>query len=82
VDDDRHTKWYTPTPVFRIIRARLSASGGADSPFLQRISGPTRGSLSKRENAGLASIEKRFAGKTPNTVVSLADNGCDRRDFG
>lgn len=61
------------------ILTALSACEGADFLFLQRLTGLTKGNLSshlsKLEQAGLVAIEKRFAGKTPNTFVSLTNEG-------
>lgn len=61
------------------IMTALSASSGAEFLFLQRLTGLTKGNLSshlsKLEDAGLVKIQKRFVGKTPNTLVSLTKAG-------
>ena len=61
------------------IMSALSACVQADFLFLQRLTGLTNGNLSghlsKLEEAGLVQIEKRFVGKTPNTVASLTTQG-------
>lgn len=61
------------------ILSALSAAGGADFVFLQRITGLTKGNLSaqlsKLEEAGLVGIRKEFVGKRPNTFASLTPEG-------
>ncbi len=53
----------------------LSSVKDADFLFLQRATGLTKGNLSshltKLEDAGLVTIEKRFIRKKPNTNVAL-----------
>ena len=53
----------------------LSSVRDADFVFLQRATGLTKGNLSshltKLEDAGLVTIEKRFVRKKPNTSVAL-----------
>ena len=50
--------------------------------FLQRTTGLTKGNLSshltKLEEAGLVTIEKRFVLKKPNTNVGLTPEGKER----
>jgi DNA-binding transcriptional ArsR family regulator len=66
-------------PARLAIMTALSACQSADFLFLQRLTGLTKGNLSshlsKLEEAALVQIEKRFIGKTPNTQVSLTDQG-------
>ena len=60
----------------------LSSVTDADFLFLQRATGLTKGNLSshltKLEDAGLVSIEKRFIRKKPNTNVALTPAGRER----
>ena len=62
----------------------LSSVNDADFLFLQRTTGLTKGNLSshltKLEDAGLVTIEKRFVRKKPNTRVALTGNGKQRVD--
>lgn len=57
----------------------LSSVKSADFVFLQRTTGLTKGNLSshlsKLEDAGLVTIEKRFVLKKPNTNVELTQEG-------
>jgi len=57
----------------------LSVAGGADFVFLQKHTGLTRGNLSshlaKLEAAGYVSIDKRFVGRVPRTLVKLTGEG-------
>jgi DNA-binding MarR family transcriptional regulator len=57
----------------------LSSVKDADFVFLQRTTGLTKGNLSshltKLEDAGLVTIEKRFVRKKPNTNVALTALG-------
>jgi DNA-binding transcriptional ArsR family regulator len=57
----------------------LSSVTDADFVFLQRATGLTKGNLSshltKLEEAGLVTIEKRFIRKKPNTNVALTKLG-------
>ena len=57
----------------------LSSVTDADFLFLQRATGLTKGNLSshltKLEDAGLVTIEKRFIRKKPNTNVALTPLG-------
>lgn len=66
-------------PARLAIMTALSACSSADFTFLLQLTGLSKGNLSshlaKLENAGLVKIEKRFVGKTPNTLVSLTDVG-------
>jgi DNA-binding transcriptional ArsR family regulator len=60
----------------------LSSVSDADFLFLQRTTGLTKGNLSshltKLEDAGLVTIEKRFVRKKPNTTVALTQTGRQR----
>ena len=60
----------------------LSSVRDADFVFLQRATGLTKGNLSshltKLEDAGLVTIEKRFIRKKPNTNVALTAVGRQR----
>ena len=60
----------------------LSSVTDADFLFLQRTTGLTKGNLSshltKLEDAGLVTIEKRFVRKKPNTSVALTATGTQR----
>jgi len=62
----------------------LSSVTDADFLFLQRTTGLTKGNLSshltKLEDAGLVTIEKRFVRKKPNTRVALTGDGKQRVD--
>jgi DNA-binding transcriptional ArsR family regulator len=57
----------------------LSSVTDADFVFLLRATGLTKGNLSshltKLEEAGLVTIEKRFVRKKPNTNVALTPEG-------
>jgi DNA-binding MarR family transcriptional regulator len=57
----------------------LSSVTDADFVFLQRTTGLTKGNLSshltKLEDAGLVTLEKRFVRKKPNTNVALTAEG-------
>jgi DNA-binding MarR family transcriptional regulator len=57
----------------------LSSVTDADFVFLLRATGLTKGNLSshlsKLEDAGLVTIEKRFVRKKPNTNVALTTEG-------
>ena len=60
----------------------LSSVKDADFVFLLRATGLTKGNLSshltKLEEAGLVTIEKRFVRKKPNTNVALTRQGSER----
>ena len=60
----------------------LSSVSDADFVFLQRTTGLTKGNLSSHlsrlEEAGLVSVEKRFVRKKPNTNVRLTPDGAER----
>jgi DNA-binding transcriptional ArsR family regulator len=62
----------------------LSSVADADFVFLQRATGLTKGNLSshlsKLEDAGLISVEKRFVRRKPNTKLALTDEGRRRID--
>jgi DNA-binding transcriptional ArsR family regulator len=66
-------------PARLAIMTALSACSSADFTFLLQLTGLTKGNLSshlsKLEEAGLVQIEKRFVGKTPNTLVRLTQLG-------
>lgn len=66
-------------PARLALLTALSACKRADFTFLQRLTGLTQGNLpshlAKLEAAGLVSIEKRFVGKRPNTLVALTKEG-------
>lgn len=66
-------------PARLAILTALSACQSADFLFLQRLTGLTKGNLSshlaKLEEAGLVQIDKRFVGKTPQTLVKLTAQG-------
>ncbi len=66
-------------PARLAIMTALSSCQSADFTFLQRLTGLTKGNLSshlsKLEEAGLITIEKRFVGKTPNTRISITSIG-------
>jgi DNA-binding MarR family transcriptional regulator len=57
----------------------LSSVSDADFLFLQRTTGLTKGNLSshltKLEEGGLVTIEKRFVRKKPNTRLELTAEG-------
>jgi len=57
----------------------LSSVQAADFVFLQRTTGLTKGNLSshltKLEEGGLVTIEKRFVRKKPNTTLKLTADG-------
>jgi DNA-binding transcriptional ArsR family regulator len=60
----------------------LSSVSDADFTFLLRATGLTKGNLSshltKLEDAGLVTIEKRFVRKKPNTKAALTPAGRQR----
>lgn len=66
-------------PARLAILTALSACSRADFLYLLRLTGLTKGNLSSHlarlEAAGLVSIEKTFAGKTPLTSVQLTESG-------
>ncbi len=66
-------------PARLAIMTVLSPVKAADFVFLQRTTGLTNGNLSshltKLEEAGLITIEKRFVKKKPNTNVALTAVG-------
>jgi DNA-binding transcriptional ArsR family regulator len=69
-------------PARLAIMTVLSSVKAADFVFLQRTTGLTKGNLSshltKLEEAGLVTIEKRFVLKKPNTNVELTPEGKQR----
>jgi len=66
-------------PARLTIMTALSACTSADFTFLLQLTGLTRGNLSshlsKLEEGELIQVEKRFVGKTPNTLISLTEKG-------
>jgi DNA-binding MarR family transcriptional regulator len=66
-------------PARLAILTVLSACREADFTFLLRVTGLTNGNLSthltKLETAELVTIVKQFAGKRPQTLVSLTATG-------
>lgn len=68
-------------PARLAILTALSACASADYVFLQRLTGLVSGSLTQHlarlEEAGLVTITKGFAGKYPQTTVTLNDAGRD-----
>jgi DNA-binding transcriptional ArsR family regulator len=66
-------------PARLAIMTALAACSSADFTFLLQLTGLSKGNLSshlsKLEEGGLVQIEKRFVGKTPNTLVSLTQLG-------
>lgn len=69
-------------PGLLAILTVLSSVKSADFVFLQRATRLTKGNLSshltKLEEAGLVTIEKRFVHKKPNTNVALTALGEER----
>lgn len=66
-------------PARLAIVAVLAACQSADFVYLRHATGMTQGNLSahlsKLEEAGYVTIEKRFQGKVPNTLCALTDEG-------
>ena len=66
-------------PARFMILALLYVVERADFVFLMRQTGLTWGNLSshmsKLEEAGYIDVEKKFAGKRPQTMLSLTDKG-------
>jgi DNA-binding transcriptional ArsR family regulator len=66
-------------PARLMILAYLSAVESADFIFLLNQTGLTQGNLSfhlsKLEEADYVSIEKKFIGKRPHTMLSITDKG-------
>lgn len=66
-------------PARLAIIAVLSASASADFTYLLNATGLTKGNLAshlaKLEEAGYITVDKRFLGKTPNTVYRLTSAG-------
>ncbi|MFC4003330.1 transcriptional regulator [Prauserella oleivorans] len=66
-------------PARLAITTALSACDSADFLFLQRLTGLSKGNLSahlaKLEAGGLIAISKQFAGKRPQTWISLTETG-------
>ena len=78
-DDDLVLDRLVHEPGRLAILTVLSSVNDADFLFLQRTTGLTKGNLSshltKLEQAGLVTIEKRFVRKKPNTTVALTATG-------
>ena len=70
-------------PARLLIMSYLAVVESADFLFLQRQTGLTVGNLSSHmsrlEEAGYLTVEKKFVGRKPNTILSLTDEG--RRAF-
>ncbi|GAB2936176.1 transcriptional regulator [Micromonospora sonneratiae] len=66
-------------PARLAITTALASCEEADFLFLQRLTGLSKGNLSahlaKLETAGMIEIDKRFAGKRPQTWISLTKAG-------
>src|SRR5829696_1377309 len=66
-------------PARLAILTALSSCRGADFLYLQRLTGLSKGNLSshlaKLEDAGLITIEKGYAAKTPTTTLNLTREG-------
>ncbi len=66
-------------PARLIILTALAACARADFVFLQRATGLTNGNLSahltRLNEARLVTIEKRFIGRKPNTLVAITAKG-------
>jgi len=66
-------------PARLSILTALSSCGQADFSFLRRLTGLTKGNLSSHlsrlEEAGLVTVEKRFEDKTPVTTAALSEEG-------
>jgi DNA-binding transcriptional ArsR family regulator len=66
-------------PARLAIVSVLAACDAADFVYLRNATSMTQGNLSahltKLEEAGYVSIEKRFQGKKPNTLCQLTDTG-------
>lgn len=78
-DDDLVLDRLIHEPGRLAILTILSSVTDADFVFLQRTTGLTKGNLSshltKLEDAGLVTIEKRFVRRKPNTNVALTAAG-------
>lgn len=68
-------------PARLAIMASLHVMAMTDFIQLMNETGLSRGNLSshlsKLEEAGYITVEKTFAGKTPRTLLSLTDAGCE-----
>lgn len=66
-------------PARLAILTALSQAESVDFLFLQRLTGLTSGNLSshlsKLEEGGLISVQKKFVGKTPKTTIRLLRKG-------
>ena len=66
-------------PARLAIIAVLAACSSADFVYLRQATGMTQGNLSahltKLEEAGYVSIEKRFQDRKPNTLCRLTESG-------
>jgi DNA-binding MarR family transcriptional regulator len=68
-------------PARLVIMAILYAAASADFLYLLHETQLTKGNLSshlaKLEEAGYVNVEKTYEGKTPRTILSLTDEGCE-----
>lgn len=66
-------------PARLAVLTALAACQGADFLFLQRLTGLTKGNLSRHlarlEADGLVRIDKEFVNKVPRTMLSLTGEG-------
>lgn len=66
-------------PARLVILTALSACESADFVFLQRMTGLTNGNLSahlsRLQEAGLVSVQKRFVDRKPNTLIAITATG-------
>jgi DNA-binding MarR family transcriptional regulator len=66
-------------PARLVILTTLASCDSADFTFLRRITGLTNGNLSahltKLEEGGLVTIEKRFIDRKPNTNIGITAKG-------
>ena len=80
--DDLNLDRLIHEPARLTILTILSSVESADFTFLERATGLTKGNLSshlsKLEEGGLVTIEKRFVRKRPQTSVALTDDGAQR----
>jgi DNA-binding transcriptional ArsR family regulator len=66
-------------PARLALLTALTSCESADFPYLQRLTGLSKGNLSshlsKLEEAGLVSVEKQFKGKTPHPLLRITPPG-------
>ena len=66
-------------PARLVILTALASCASADFVFLQRVTRLTNGNLSahlsRLNEAGLVTIEKRFIDRKPNTLVEITPKG-------